>query len=129
MHQYPWYPGTGARGETGIGRGRGYTMNVPVRAGTFAQEYRRMFEAALDEIFTRFRPDLVMISAGFDAHRDDPLGQLLLTDDDFKQMTRTVKELAASSCNNRLVSCLEGGYNLDVLGGTVKAHVGALAGN
>lgn len=129
MHQYPWYPGSGARGETGMGRGRGYTLNVPVRAGTFAQEYLRMFEAALDEITSRFRPDLVMISAGFDAHRDDPLGQLLLTDADFVSMTQTVKELASSSCDGRLVSCLEGGYNLETLGATVRSHIGALAGN
>lgn len=129
MHQYPWYPGTGARGETGIGRGRGYTMNVPVRAGTFAQEYRRMFEAALEEITARFRPDLVMISAGFDAHRHDPLGQLLLEDADFIQMTRTVKELAATYCQSRLISCLEGGYNLETLGETVQAHISTLMEN
>ncbi len=128
MHQYPWYPGTGARGETGMGRGRGYTLNVPVRAGTFAQEYRRMFEASLEEITTRFTPDLVMISAGFDAHRTDPLGQLLLEDADFVHLTRTVKELAAATCNGRIVSCLEGGYNVETLGETVRAHVSALAG-
>lgn len=129
MHQYPWYPGSGARGETGMGRGRGYTLNVPVRAGTFAQEYRRMFEAALEEITARFTPDLVMISAGFDAHRDDPLGQLLLEDDDFAQMTRTVKELAATYCGSRLVSCLEGGYNLETLGNTIRTHVATLNGS
>ena len=129
MHQYPWYPGSGARGETGIGRGRGYTLNVPVRAGTFAEEYRRMFETALDDIASRFRPDLVMISAGFDAHRSDPLGQLMLGDADFNRMTRIVKEFAANSCDGRLVSCLEGGYNLETLGETVRAHVAELAGN
>ena len=123
MHQYPWYPGTGARGETGTGRGRGYTLNVPVRAGVRAREQRSMFDAALEEIGTKFKPDLIIISAGFDAHEADPLGQLLLTDEDFTEMTRTVKEWAASVCNGRIISSLEGGYNLKTLGNTVRAHV------
>jgi acetoin utilization deacetylase AcuC-like enzyme len=123
MHQYPWYPGSGARGETGVGRGRGYTLNVPVRAATRASEQRSMLDAALEEIGAKFKPDLIFISAGFDAHEADPLGQLLLTDEDFTQMTRTVKEWAASACNGRIISCLEGGYNLGTLGGTVRAHV------
>jgi acetoin utilization deacetylase AcuC-like enzyme len=126
MHQYPWYPGTGARGETGIGRGRGYTLNVPVRAATRAAEQRSMLDAALEEIGARFNPDLIFISAGFDAHEADPLGQLLLTDEDFTQMTRTVKQWAASACQGRVISCLEGGYNLRTLGATVRAHVGEL---
>jgi acetoin utilization deacetylase AcuC-like enzyme len=123
MHQYPWYPGTGARGETGVGRGRGYTFNIPVRAATRAAEQRNMFDAALEEIGTKFKPDLVFISAGFDAHEADPLGQLLLSDEDFTLMTRAVKEWAASACNGRVISCLEGGYNLQTLGDTVRAHV------
>ncbi|HUQ32016.1 MAG TPA: histone deacetylase [Pyrinomonadaceae bacterium] len=123
MHQYPWYPGTGARGETGVGRGRGYTLNVPVRAATRAKEQRGMLEAALEEVSAKFKPDLILISAGFDAHIADPLGQLLLTDEDFTLMTRVVKEWAASSCRGRVISCLEGGYNLGTLGATVCAHV------
>ncbi|MDT4952125.1 MAG: hypothetical protein QOJ02_263 [Acidobacteriota bacterium] len=123
MHQYPWYPGTGARGETGVSRGRGYTLNVPVRAATRTQEQRNMFDAALEEISAHFKPDLIFISAGFDAHKADPLGQLLLSDEDFAQMTRSVKQWADSACNGRIVSSLEGGYNLDTLGGTVGAHV------
>ncbi|HEX8843799.1 MAG TPA: histone deacetylase [Pyrinomonadaceae bacterium] len=123
MHQYPWYPGTGARGETGMGRGRGYTLNVPVRASTRAEEQRVMFDAALEEIGSKFKPDLIMISAGFDAHETDPLGQLLLTDEDFTRMTSVVKEWAASTCQGRIVSSLEGGYNLGTLGNTIRAHV------
>lgn len=126
MHQYPWYPGTGARGETGLGRGRGYTLNAPVRAATPAVEQRRMFEAALEEISARFKPDFIIISAGFDAHAQDPLGQLRLKDDDFATMTRAVKEWADSACNGRIVSCLEGGYNLETLGQTVLEHVSEL---
>jgi acetoin utilization deacetylase AcuC-like enzyme len=82
-----------------------------------------MFDAALEEIGAKFKPDLVFISAGFDAHEADPLGQLLLTDEDFTLMTRAVKEWAASVCGGRIVSSLEGGYNLRTLGGTVRAHV------
>jgi acetoin utilization deacetylase AcuC-like enzyme len=123
MHQYPWYPGTGSRGESGMGRGLGCTLNVPVRAATAALEQRRMFDAALEDVNTNFRPDFIFISAGFDAHELDPLGQLRLVDEDFVLMTRAVKEWAASVCGGRVVSCLEGGYNLDTLGQTVRLHV------
>jgi acetoin utilization deacetylase AcuC-like enzyme len=126
MHQYPWYPGSGSRGETGFGRGLGSTMNVPVKANTSAEEQKRMFESALEDISKNFKPDLIMISAGFDAHLTDPLGQLKLEDKDFAAMTKTLKNWASEVCSERVVSCLEGGYNLDTLGKTVKAHVAAL---
>src|SRR5205085_8097860 len=126
MHQYPWYPGTGSRGETGQGRGRGYTLNVPLRALTPTNDQRRAFDSAIEEIGSRFVPDLIIISAGFDAHKHDPLGQLLLSDEDFVQMTHLVKEWADESCRGRVISCMEGGYNLDTLGETVRAHVRAL---
>jgi acetoin utilization deacetylase AcuC-like enzyme len=127
MHQYPWYPGSGARGETGVGRGRGFTLNAPVRAATPRAEQRRMFEAALEEIASQFKPDLIIISAGFDAHESDPLGQLMLEDEDFRLMTSAVKQWAESACDGRIISCLEGGYNLGTLGGTVRAHVRELS--
>jgi acetoin utilization deacetylase AcuC-like enzyme len=126
-HQYPWYPGSGTRSETGVGRGRGYTLNLPLRARTPATEHRRAFETALEEIGAKFKPDLVIISAGFDSHAGDPLGQLMLTDEDFIALTRVAKEWAREACAGRLVSCLEGGYNLLTLGATVAAHVRALA--
>ena len=125
-HQYPWYPGTGTRGETGISRGLGYTMNLPLQARTPAHQHTRMFESALGDIGAKFKPDLIIISAGFDAHNGDPLGQLLLEDEDFISMTRTVKQWADATCNGRIVSCLEGGYNLQTLGETVRAHVSEL---
>lgn len=125
-HQYPWYPGTGSRGENGVGRGLGSTLNVPLRALTPATEQKRMFESALDEINGKFKPDLIIISAGFDSHEGDPLGQLLLEDEDFVSLTRTVKEWANQTCEGRIVSCLEGGYNLETLGETVRAHVAEL---
>jgi acetoin utilization deacetylase AcuC-like enzyme len=115
MHQYPWYPGTGTRAETGHGRGRGYTLNVPLRAMTPPKN--------LEELSNNFTPDLVIISAGFDAHKGDPLGQLLLTDEDFVKMTSVAKEWADEVCAGRVISCMEGGYNLDTLGETVRANV------
>ncbi len=127
LHQYPWYPGTGSRGETGIGRGRGYTLNVPLRAQTPAHEHKRALEAGLQEINEKFRPDFIIISAGFDSHKGDPLGQLQLADDDFVSLTRDIKEWANECCAGRIVSCLEGGYNLNTLGETVVAHVRELS--
>lgn len=127
MHQYPWYPGTGSAGEKGIGQGLGTTLNVPVRAETRGGDQKGMFERAIEKMRGSFKPDLVMISAGFDAHASDPLGQLRLEDGDFSDMTRLVKEWASEVCGGRIVSALEGGYNLKTLGGTVKAHVAALA--
>ncbi|MGH9916962.1 MAG: histone deacetylase family protein [Pyrinomonadaceae bacterium] len=128
LHQYPWYPGTGSNGETGTGRGRGATLNIPVKAKTPRDHYLRMFESGLEEIGARFKPDLILISAGFDAHRDDPLGLLLLEEEDFAAMTRTIKAMADSMCAGRIVSCLEGGYNLVALGASVRTHVDALSG-
>jgi acetoin utilization deacetylase AcuC-like enzyme len=127
MHQYPWYPGTGSRGETGHGRGLGTTLNIPVKAETKAAEQKRMFEAAIGDISRDMTPDMIFISAGFDAHLTDPLGQLRLEDEDYISMTKTVLQWADEVCGGRVVSCLEGGYNLDTLGQTVKAHVSALS--
>ena len=123
MHQYPWYPGTGSRGETGHGRGLGSTLNVPVKANTPATEQRRSFEAAIEDISTKIKPDMIFISAGFDAHLTDPLGQLRLEDPDFVSMTLILKQWADEVCEGRIVSCLEGGYNLGTLGRTVAEHI------
>lgn len=127
MHQYPWYPGTGSRGEAGQGKGLGTTLNVPVRAFTKAREQRSTFESAIAEIASKTSPDMIFISAGFDAHVSDPLGQLQLEDTDFAAMTRVIKAWAADACGGRVVSCLEGGYNLQTLGETVREHVAELA--
>jgi acetoin utilization deacetylase AcuC-like enzyme len=123
MHQYPWYPGTGSRGEIGYGRGKGFTLNAPVKAQTSAKEQKRMFEDSINDIRKSFKPDLIMISAGFDAHESDPLGQLKLQDEDFVSLTKTLKQWANEVCAGRIVSCLEGGYNLQTLGETVKNHI------
>ena len=126
MHQYPWYPGTGSRGETGQGKGLGTTLNVPVKALTKAKDQTAAFDAAVEEIASKVHPDLIFISAGFDAHEGDPLGQLQLEDPDFRSMTRTLMQWADDACGGRIVSCMEGGYNLSTLGQTVKEHVAEL---
>jgi acetoin utilization deacetylase AcuC-like enzyme len=127
LHQFPWYPGTGTTDERGVDAGEGYTLNVPVAAMTSAPDYRRMFAVGLETVMKNFTPDLVMISAGFDAHAQDPLGHLLLADSDYAAITRQLNDVARNSCHGRMVSCLEGGYNLKTLGGTVQTHVRAMA--
>lgn len=127
MHQYPWYPGTGSRGETGQGKGLGTTLNLPVRAFTNASDQLNAFEAAIEQIDSSMKPDIIFISAGFDGHISDPLGQLQLEDPDYVSMTRTIMQWADEVCNGRLVSCMEGGYNLNTLGETVRTHVETLA--
>jgi acetoin utilization deacetylase AcuC-like enzyme len=127
LHQYPWYPGTGDAGERGEREGEGYTLNIPVPAMTPAKDYLRLFEEGMASVMKNFSPDLVIISAGFDAHEADPLGQLLLDDASYERMTRRLKEAASGAAEGRIVSCLEGGYNLSALGETVRAHVQALS--
>ncbi|MFN7929626.1 MAG: histone deacetylase [Blastocatellia bacterium] len=123
LHQYPWYPGSGAASEIGTAAGEGFTLNAPIAAGTTAADYLRQFEQGLDKIAARFTPDLLLISAGFDAHLTDPLGDLSLTDREYAAMTKRLKEWADAACQGRMVSCLEGGYNLQTLGATVRTHV------
>src|SRR6266850_925876 len=125
-HQYPFYPGTGAAGERGDGRGEGFTLNVPLRAGTSGGDHREAFSEALKTIGSRFQPDLVIISAGFDSRRGDLLGGLMLEDSDFSEMTKEVLRLAEKHGSGRVIGLLEGGYNLDLLGGSVRSHIAAL---
>jgi acetoin utilization deacetylase AcuC-like enzyme len=126
-HQYPYYPGTGAATERGDGRGQDATLNVPLREGTSARDHRQAFTDAMKAIEAQFPPDLIIISAGFDSRRDDPLGGLLLEDTDFHEMTKEVMSMAERHGEGRVVSVLEGGYNLDTLGETVRTHVAALS--
>lgn len=126
LHQYPWYPGTGSADECGVREGEGFTLNVPVQAMTSAEDYMLLFEQGLETTMKKFTPDLVIISAGFDAHATDPLGQLMLVDESYRRMTKRLREAAGAKGKGGVVSCLEGGYNLDTLGETVRAHVAAL---
>lgn len=127
LHQYPWYPGTGGANERGRRAGEGTTLNVPIQARTPSASYLRSFRQGLERIAAGFSPDLILVSAGFDAHESDPLGDLLLTDDCYHTMTRELRDLARATADGRIVSCLEGGYNLTTLGGSVLAHLRAFA--
>ena len=125
-HQFPHYPGTGASNERGAGKGEGFTLNIPLRAGTPAKDHRRSFIDALRDIERKFPPDLIVISAGFDSRRGDPLGGLMLEDEDFSEMTKEVLRMAEKHAAGRVVGLLEGGYNLELLGASVKSHLAAL---
>ncbi|HLI86806.1 MAG TPA: histone deacetylase [Bryobacteraceae bacterium] len=127
-HQWPLYPGTGRADETGEGAGKGYTMNFPFPAGSGRKEILGAVENSLLPAARKFRPDLVMISAGFDSRIDDLLGAFTLTDRDFTDLTRAVMAIAEEHAGGRLVSVLEGGYNLAGLGSAAAAHVEALLG-
>ncbi len=128
-HQYPWYPGTGPASETGEGKGKGTTLNAPLPAGSGMREVGGAFREAFLKAMEEFKPDLVMVSAGFDSRLGDPLGQFTLTDDDFRELTKTVRGVAEKYAEGRLVSVLEGGYNLRGLASAVNAHLGALIGD
>ncbi|MEO1104497.1 MAG: histone deacetylase family protein [Pseudomonadota bacterium] len=123
-HQWPLYPGTGAAAERGVGN----IINVPLGAGTDGRGYRPIFADAVTRAVSAFRPELILLSSGFDAHADDPLAGMRLVEEDFVWITRQMMDVAAEHCDGRLVSLLEGGYDLPALGRSAAAHVGALAG-
>jgi acetoin utilization deacetylase AcuC-like enzyme len=122
-HQSPLYPGTGRADETGVARN---IFNVPLPPGAGGSEFRRAFELVILPALARFEPEFVIISAGFDAHRDDPLAQLRLDESDFGWATEALCALAERSCQGRVVSALEGGYDLDATARSAAAHVRAL---
>ncbi len=125
-HQYPWYPGTGARPERGERHGKGATRNCPFAAGAGAHEILGAFEKELMPLADEFQPDLVLISAGFDSRIGDPLGDFRLTDSDFAELTLLLHDIARRHCGGRLISVLEGGYSLDGLAAASKAHAEVL---
>ncbi len=125
-HQSPWYPGTGMSGETGSGAGRGTTINCPFPAHSGREQILGAVRGKLLPAAERFRPDLVMVSAGFDSRLGDPLGQFRLVDADFAEMTAMLQEVADQHSGSRLVSVLEGGYSLTGLAAGVRSHVTAL---
>lgn len=118
-----FYPGTGAANETGTGKGLTYTLNVPIRHGTARSQFLAQFSQALEAAAERIKPELVLLSAGFDAHVRDPIGSLGLETEDFIELTRQVQAVARVHCQGRLVSCLEGGYHLQALAESVAAHL------
>jgi acetoin utilization deacetylase AcuC-like enzyme len=121
-HQMPLYPGTGALSETGVGN----IWNAPLRPGDGGDRFKEAFESRILPALRGFGPDIVLISAGFDAHQDDPLANLRLLEPDFAWATAKIAEVAAKHAQGRLVSMLEGGYNLAALAKSVGVHVGAL---
>ncbi len=125
-HRYPFYPGTGRKSETGRGAGLGTTVNLPLEFGVSRKDYLTAFENALTAAADRCKPDLVLISAGFDAHAEDPIGSLGLQTDDFAELTKLVGQVAATHCEGRLISLLEGGYNVERLADCVQIHLETL---
>src|SRR5688572_14396534 len=122
-HQYPFYPGTGARSEKGRGAGLGYTLNIPLDAGARDDEIERKYAAEVVPAVRGFKPDLLMISAGFDAHEMDPLGQLRMTTEGFGRLTKSLIELANEVCGGRVVLATEGGYDLEALSASLEAVI------
>ncbi|HUC11685.1 MAG TPA: histone deacetylase family protein [Stellaceae bacterium] len=121
-HQYPLYPGTGAADETGVGN----IVNVPLRPMSGSEPFRRAFNERVLPALDDFRPRLIIVSAGFDAHRNDPLAQLMLDESDYVWVSEELVKLASRHASGRLVSTLEGGYDLTALGASAAAHVGVL---
>ncbi len=121
-HEYPLYPGTGAASETGVGN----VFNVPLASGSGSAEFRAGVEGHILPALREFRPDLILVSAGFDGHARDPLASLRLVEDDYAWITRELCALAGELCGGRLVATLEGGYDLDALATSVSAHVGEM---
>ncbi len=120
-HQFPYYPGTGAADEIGVGEGRGFTVNVPIEAGALDDDYRVVFSEIVVPVLRQFHPDLVLVSAGFDAHERDPLAGMRLTTPAFAAMTGEIRAVAADCCAGRIVIVTEGGYDLQALGASLDA--------
>ena len=126
-HQSPWYPGTGMASEIGAGEGEGTTLNCPLAAGSARAEVFACFEKQLLPAMEKFEPELIFISAGFDSRENDPLGKFRLKDDDFRDLTLLMRKLAEKFSAGRVVSVLEGGYDLKGLASAAVAHCSALA--
>ncbi|HET6880668.1 MAG TPA: histone deacetylase [Pirellulales bacterium] len=126
VHRWPFYPGTGRASETGAGPGLGATMNLPTEFGISRRDYLDRFRGALEDFAARIKPQLVLISAGFDAHRTDPIGSLGLESEDFETLTSVVLDVADSYAGGKVVSVLEGGYNPQALAESVEFHLNEL---
>lgn len=122
-HQFPFYPGTGAASERGRGAGEGFTLNIPLQAGAKDEEIEQKYATQVIPAVRAFKPDLLMISAGFDAHEMDPLGQLRMTTDGFSRLTKMLVDLADEVCGGRVVLATEGGYDLKALGECLDAVI------
>lgn len=126
-HESPLYPGTGQRTEIGNGAGQGYTLNIPMHAGDGDMEMETVFNKQIIPALDQFKPELLFISAGFDAHARDPLANMTVTSEGFGKLTRLVVQAAEKHCQGRVISVLEGGYHLEALGASVVSHIRQLA--
>ena len=126
MHRYPFYPGTGAADEIGVGKGRGFTMNIPLRGGEGDATYLRAVEEDIVRVIDDYKPNAILLSSGFDAHRRDPLGGMRVTEQAYGEITRRVIETANRHCSGRVLSLLEGGYDMEGLAASVSEHVIAM---
>ncbi|MBN2059499.1 MAG: histone deacetylase [Deltaproteobacteria bacterium] len=127
-HQYPYYPGSGANNEIGKGEGKGFTVNVPLSTGYGDGEFISIYESILRSVGTAYNPDIILVSAGFDIHADDPLGGMRVTPKGFAGLTRSIMDIASACCNGRLVITLEGGYDLKGLKESIKEVLMELSG-
>ncbi len=127
IHRFPFYPGTGGGDEIGTGPGRGCTMNVPLEAGDGDAEYLRATEDRIVRAIDEYRPQAILLSSGFDAHRRDPLGGMRVTEQAYGEITRRIVECANRHASGRVLSLLEGGYDMEGLAASVAEHVRALA--
>jgi acetoin utilization deacetylase AcuC-like enzyme len=115
IHQYPFYPGTGTQLEKGEGKGEGFTINIPLPAKSGDSEYIQAFKSYIYPQAVEFNPQLVLVSAGFDGYKDDPVGGMNLTNEGYKHLSKMICDIANQTCDGKIVSCLEGGYNVDAL--------------
>ena len=127
IHQWPYYPGTGASDETGVGQGKGFTVNLPLEAGAADADYRLLFEEVVVPVLRQFKPDVLLVSAGFDAHERDPLASMRLTTASFGAMTLELRRVAEECCNGRMALVTEGGYDLRALAASLDDLVEVLA--
>jgi acetoin utilization deacetylase AcuC-like enzyme len=128
IHKFPFYPGSGSSAESGSGKGRGKTVNVPLPAGSGEAEYIDALSGTILPAVVEHGPSMVLVSAGFDAHEADPIGGMALDDGSFGEITRVIVETARQVCDGKIVSALEGGYNIEALGTSIHAHMTALLG-
>jgi acetoin utilization deacetylase AcuC-like enzyme len=127
-HQFPYYPGTGAADETGTGAGAGFTVNLPLAAGATDADYERVYAAIAWPILRAFKPELLLVSAGFDAYLDDPLAGMRMTASGFGRLTSSIVSIADECCGGRVVAVTEGGYDLKGLADSLRATIHALEG-
>ena len=122
IHEYPLFPGTGSENEIGVGN----IFNAPIKSGTNGEDFIKIFESKILNPINKFKPEIILISAGFDAHRRDPLANINLESNDFYELTKKIVDLASVHCKGRIISFLEGGYNLIALSESIKEHIKAL---